>query len=281
MIITRTKKELNRYLELVRKANKTIGFVPTMGALHKGHLSLIKCSNNENNFTLVSIFVNPTQFNNSEDLKNYPRNEDVDLNLLLGQSCDIVFIPEVDEMYPESDTRVFDFNGIDKVMEGKYRDGHFNGVAQIVSKLFKIVHPNKAYFGIKDFQQVAIIKYLNKKYLGELNIEVVSCDIIREEDGLAMSSRNQLLNVSQRKSAALISQTLKKYVKNYAEYTVEELKKYITEEINQDTNLNVEYIEIVNDESLQSVSKISPGKTTICAAVYDGDIRLIDNLAIK
>ncbi len=281
MIIARTKNELNRYLELVRKAKKTIGFVPTMGALHKGHLSLIKCSNNENNFTLVSIFVNPTQFNNPEDLKKYPRNEDDDLNLLLNNSCDIVFIPEVDEMYPEEDTRIFDFNGIDKVMEGKYRDGHFNGVAQIVSKLFETVRPDKAYFGRKDFQQVAIIKYLNKKYLPNLGIEIVSCDIIREEDGLAMSSRNQLLNASQRKSAALISETLKKYIDNYKKYTVEELKNKITEEINRDENLKVEYIDIVNDENLQSVSEISPGNTTICAAVYDGDVRLIDNIAIK
>ncbi len=281
MIIARTKKELNLYLELVRKAGKTIGFVPTMGALHEGHLSLIKCSNKENNFTLVSIFVNPTQFNNSEDLKKYPRNEERDLGLLLKASCDIVFIPDVDEMYPEEDKRIFDFGGIDKVMEGKYREGHFNGVAQIVSKLFETVRPNKAYFGRKDFQQVAIINYLNDNYLSDLGIEIVSCDIIREADGLAMSSRNQLLNESQRKSAALISETLNKYVSKFSEYTVDELKNKITEEINQDENLEVEYIDIVDDNTLQTVSEILPGKTTVCAAVYDGKIRLIDNVAIK
>ena len=281
MIIARTKKELNRYLNLVRSADKTIGFVPTMGALHNGHLSLIKCSNNENNFTLVSIFVNPTQFNNPDDLKNYPRNEDVDLDLLLHASCDIVFIPGVDEMYGEKDTRVFDFNGIDKVMEGKYRDGHFNGVAQIVSKLFETVRPNKAYFGKKDFQQVAIVNYLNKHYLPHLAVEIVSCDIIREEDGLAMSSRNRLLKPLQRKSAALISETLKKYAVNFSGYTIEELKNKITEEIDADKNLETEYVDIVDDETLQTVSKIIPGRTTICVAVYAGKVRLIDNFSIK
>jgi len=280
MIIARTKKELNRYLKLVKSAKKTIGFVPTMGALHKGHMSLIKCSNAENNFTLVSIFVNPAQFNNSVDLKKYPRNETVDLDLLSDESCDIVFIPEVDEMYPEEDKRIFDFNGIDKVMEGKFRNGHFNGVAQIVSKLFEIVRPNKAYFGRKDFQQVAIINYLNKNYLPELGIDLISCNIIREDDGLAMSSRNQLLNVSERQSAALISQTLIKYGRKFSELSVEELRNKITEEINLDKNLEVEYIDIVDDENLQTVSEIIPGKTTICAAVYDGTVRLIDNIAI-
>ncbi len=280
MIIARTKKELNRYLKLVRKANKTIGFVPTMGALHKGHLSLIKCSDNENNFTLVSIFVNPTQFNNPDDLKKYPGNETEDLDLLLRESCDIVFIPDVDEMYPEDDKRIFDFDGIDKVMEGKFRKGHFNGVAQIVSKLFEIVRPNKAYFGRKDFQQVAIINYLNKTYLPDLGIDIISCDIIREGDGLAMSSRNRLLSVSERKSAGLISKILTKYGRKFSGYSVEELRNRIAEEINLDKNLEVEYIDIVDDESLQTVSEIIPGKTTICAAVYDGNVRLIDNIAI-
>lgn len=281
MIIARTKKELNRYLNLVRSADKTIGFVPTMGALHKGHLSLLECSNNENDFTLVSIFVNPTQFNNSDDLNKYPRNEDIDLDILLGKSCDIVFIPDVNEMYPEQDKRTFDFNGIDKVMEGKYREGHFNGVAQIVSKLFEIIRPDKAYFGRKDFQQVAIVKYLNHKYLSDFKIDIVSCDIIREDDGLAMSSRNQLLNDSERKSAALINKILKKYTKKYFNYSISEMKQKITDEINSDKNLKVEYVEIVDNESLQAVSEINPGKITVCVAVFDGKVRLIDNFEIK
>ncbi|NOZ34304.1 MAG: pantoate--beta-alanine ligase [Chlorobi bacterium] len=281
MIITRTKKEFDRYYKLIKESKKTVGFVPTMGALHEGHLSLIKRSNKENNFTVVSIFVNPAQFNNATDLINYPRNEEKDFDLLLKALCDIVFVPDVNEMYPERDNRVFEFNGLDRLMEGKYREGHFNGVAQIVSKLFKIIKPNRAYFGRKDFQQAAIIKSMNNNYLKDLHIEIVTCDIIREKDGLAMSSRNQLLNESERKSAVRISQTLNKYVKQYSKYSVQELIKKITDEINQDYNLKVEYIDIVDDEDLQNVNKIVPGKTTFCVAVYDGEIRLIDNLAVK
>jgi len=252
-----------------------------MGALHKGHLSLTECSNKENDFTLVSIFVNPTQFNNPDDLNKYPRNEDIDLDLLLHKSCDIVFIPGTDEMYPEKDERTFDFNGIDKVMEGKYREGHFNGVAQIVSKLFEIIRPDKAYFGRKDFQQVAIIKYLNSNYLSDLKIDIVSCDIIREDDGLAMSSRNQLLNDSERESAAVISKTLRKFVNEYTKYSVTEIKQKIIDEINSDKNLTVEYVDIVDNLSLQTVSEIKPRETMVCVAVFDGKIRLIDNFEIK
>ncbi len=281
MIITRTKKEFFRYYKLIKEHHKTVGFVPTMGALHEGHLSLIKCSNKENDFTVVSIFVNPTQFNNPDDLKNYPRDEEKDSDLLLAASCDIVFIPSVKEMYPEENNRVFDFYGLDKLMEGKFREGHFNGVAQIVSELFEIIKPNKAYFGRKDFQQVAIIKSLNKNYLKDLNIDIVSCDIIRESDGLAMSSRNQLLNASERKSAVRISQTLKKYLAKYSDYPVSELIQKITDEINEDSNLKVEYIDFVDDENLLPVTEIIPGKTTVCAAVYDGKIRLIDNFPVK
>ncbi len=281
MIITRTKKELYRYLKLIRGADKTIGFVPTMGALHEGHLSLIRCSNNENNFTVVSVFVNPSQFNNPEDLKKYPRNEERDLDILLSASCDIVFIPDIREIYPEKDERVFDFDGLDKVMEGKYREGHFNGVAQVVSKLFEIVKPDKAYFGRKDFQQVAIIKFLNKNYLSHLNIDIVTCDTIREADGLAMSSRNELLDSVQRKSASLISKTLKKYTKIYQNLSKKELSDKIVREINKDKNLKVEYVDIVDEETLRTVDKIKPGKTTVCVAVYCGKVRLIDNMPFK
>ncbi len=281
MIITRTKKELYRYLKLIRGADKTIGFVPTMGALHEGHLSLIRGSNNENNFTVVSVFVNPSQFNNPEDLKKYPRNEERDLDILLSASCDIVFIPDIREIYPEKDERVFDFDGLDKVMEGKYREGHFNGVAQVVSKLFEIVKPDKAYFGRKDFQQVAIIKFLNKNYLSHLNIDIVTCDTIREADGLAMSSRNELLDSVQRKSASLISKTLKKYTKIYQNLSKKELSDKIVREINKDKNLKVEYVDIVDEETLRTVDKIKPGKTTVCVAVYCGKVRLIDNMPFK
>ena len=281
MIIIRNIKELHKVLFREKKLKKTVGFVPTMGALHAGHLSLIEFASTENDIEVVSIFVNPTQFNSKEDLKKYPRDEERDLEKLKNINCDIVFIPEVEEMYPEDDNRIFDFQGLDKIMEGKYRNGHFNGVAQIVSTLFEIVNPNKAYFGKKDFQQVAIIKYLNENYLKDLNIEVVACDIIREEDGLAMSSRNMLLNKEQRSEASLISKTMFFYCSNYEKYSVAGLKSKIISEINSNIHLEVEYFDIVDSKSLKSVQDIIPGKTTACIAVYAGIIRLIDNFSFN
>lgn len=281
MIITRNIKELHKVLFGKKKLKNTVGFVPTMGALHAGHLSLIKFSSSENDITVVSIFVNPTQFNSKKDLKKYPRDEEIDLEKLKNINCDIVFIPEVEEMYPEDDNRIFDFQGLDNVMEGKYRNGHFNGVAQIVSTLFEIVNPDKAYFGKKDFQQVAIIKYLNENYLKDLNIEVVACDIIREEDGLAMSSRNMLLNKEQRSEASLISKTMFFYCNSYEKYSVAGLKSKIISEINSNTHLEVEYFDIVDNKTLQSVPDIIPEKTTACIAVYAGIIRLIDNFSFN
>ena len=281
MIITRNIKELHKVLLDKKKLKKIVGFVPTMGALHAGHLSLIKFASTENDITVVSIFVNPTQFNSKKDLKKYPRDEERDLEKLKSINCDIVFIPEVEEMYPEDDNRIFDFQGLDNVMEGKYRNGHFNGVAQIVSTLFEIVNPDKAYFGKKDFQQVAIIKYLNENYLKDLNIEVVACDIIREEDGLAMSSRNMLLNKEQRSEASSISKTMFFYCNSYEKYSVAGLKSKIISEINSNIHLEVEYFDIVDNKTLQSVPDIIPKKTTACIAVYAGIIRLIDNFSFN
>ncbi|MCD4792018.1 MAG: pantoate--beta-alanine ligase [Bacteroidales bacterium] len=281
MIITRNIKELHKVFLDKKKLKKIVGFVPTMGALHAGHLSLIKFASTENDITVVSIFVNPTQFNSKKDLKKYPRDEERDMEKLKSINCDIVFIPEVEEMYPEDDNRIFDFQGLDNVMEGKYRNGHFNGVAQIVSTLFEIVNPNKAYFGKKDFQQVAIIKYLNENYLKDLNIEVVACDIIREEDGLAMSSRNMLLNKEQRSEASSISKTMFFYCNSYEKYSVAGLKSKIISEINSNTHLEVEYFDIVDNKTLQSVPDIIPKKTTACIAVYAGIIRLIDNFSFN
>lgn len=279
MIITRNIKEINKVVFNKKTQKKRIGFVPTMGALHDGHLSLIKCSSQENDITVVSIFVNPTQFNNKEDYRNYPRNDEKDLKKLKINSCDIVFIPEVDEMYPDEKSKVFDFQGLDKVMEGKYREGHFNGVAQIVSKLFEIVKPDKAYFGKKDFQQAAIINYLNENYLKSLNIEIVTCDIIREEDGLAMSSRNMLLNKDQRTAASLISKTMISFCNRYNKYSIKELISKVISEINLNPYLEVEYFHIVDNKTLKKASEIFPGKTTACIAVYSGEIRLIDNFS--
>lgn len=279
MIIVRKITELNTQINFQKKANKQVGFVPTMGALHQGHLSLIKCSKQKDDITVASIFVNPTQFNNKEDLKKYPRVEEKDLKMLKNTNCDIVFIPTVEEMYPEEDNREFEFGGIEKVMEGEFRDGHFNGVAQIVSKLFTFVKPNNAYFGKKDFQQVAIIRYLNENYLTDLKINIVACDILREEDGLAMSSRNQLLTEGHREASPLIQKTLQKYKTEYKKYSVKELMKKIEEDINQNTFLKVEYIDIVNDKTLQTVKEITEGETTACIAVFAGNVRLIDNIS--
>ena len=277
MLIARTINELTNILSQNKK--KQIGFVPTMGALHLGHLSLVKCSKKNDNLTIASIFINPTQFNNKEDLKKYPKTEKKDLNLLEKANCDIVFIPSVKEMYPEADKRQFNFGGIENVMEGKFREGHFNGVAQIVSKLFQIVKPNNAYFGIKDFQQVAIIKYLNKNYLSELKINIIACDILREEDGLAMSSRNQLLTPKHRNAAPLIQKTLKKYKKEHSKYSVKDLISKITNKINENQYLNVEYVDIVDNLTLKTVTEIKSGETTACIAVFAGNVRLIDNIA--
>jgi pantoate--beta-alanine ligase len=279
MVVIKTKKEMSVLLNDIRMNKKSTGFVPTMGALHQGHISLTECSKLQNDITIVSIFVNPTQFNNQEDLQNYPRSLTADIEMLQRSNCDIVFTPEIDEMYPENDRRIFDFKGLDKVMEGKYRKGHFNGVAQIVSVLFEIIQPTNAYFGKKDFQQVAIIKFLNKNYLNDLNINIISCDIIRESDGLAMSSRNQLLTVEYRIAAKLISETLFKYQKNYNNFTVSRLKKNIEDEINANPLLEVEYIDIVDNDTLQSVDYIETGRTTACIAVFAGKIRLIDNIS--
>jgi len=276
MEVVKTKLELELALSSFRMKT-CVGLVPTMGALHRGHLSLVETAALENNKIVVSIFVNPTQFNNDDDLKRYPRNLDADVKLLNETRCDFVFAPNVEEIYPEPDKRIFDFGHLDKVMEGKFRPGHFNGVAQVVSKLFDIVNPGKAYFGQKDFQQLAIIKALAKNsYPG---IQVVPCPIIRETDGLAMSSRNMLLSVDQRNEAPLISQTLFKAKNLMYHKSVEELADWVKITINKSDILAVEYFEIVNGESLLPVkSWDDPGIKVGCIAVYCGKIRLIDNI---
>jgi pantoate--beta-alanine ligase len=278
MLVFKKAADLQDYLEVKKKAGKTLGFVPTMGALHTGHISLVKQAKKENTICCVSIFVNPTQFNNADDLKKYPRKEEEDSALLKAAGCDVIFIPEVKEMYPIEDSRIFDLGGLDLEMEGKFRKGHFNGVAQIVSKLFEIVKPHKAYFGRKDFQQLAILRYLNLHYLTHLNILIVACDTVREADGLAMSSRNLLLSHSERKSAGLISKNLIYIKEHYRDRSVAELKNMFFEAVDQDPNLKTEYIEIVNDVTLKPVEHIIAGKTTACAAVYCGNVRLIDNI---
>ena len=277
MQIIYTLSQLKSALDKDRESGKTIGFVPTMGALHHGHLSLVSSSKTENDITVVSIFVNPTQFNDKEDLKNYPRTLEADMEKLNPSAVDIVFAPGDSEMYPEVDLRVFDFGNLDKVMEGKHRPGHFNGVAQIVSKLLMEVKPTRAYFGDKDFQQLTIIKQMVKNL--NLGVKIIPCPIIREPDGLAMSSRNVRLTPSQRKSSALISQTLFESKKLMTSMPIDKLIPWVIETINKNSELSVEYFEIVDDVFLMPVQSWKEQNNKVgCIAVKVGTIRLIDNI---
>lgn len=271
------RKDLSAELDQIEKSGHSIGFVPTMGALHKGHLSLIECSDTENDITVVSIFVNPTQFNNQTDYIKYPRIVEEDIEKLKKVKCDFLFIPSEEEMYPEEDKRDFEFGNLDKVMEGAHRPGHFRGVALIVSKLFEIVNPKRAYFGEKDFQQIAIIRNLTKQL--NLNIEIISCPIIRENDGLAMSSRNLLLSKDQRTNVPHISKTLLKAKDMKLSMTVSETKDWVIRTINENLFLDVEYFEIVNESSLEPILDWNQKVGIVgCIAVQVGSIRLIDNI---
>ena len=275
MIVVETIKGLKQELE--KYNSKNIGFVPTMGALHDGHISLVKRSVEENDVTVVSVFVNPTQFNDKADLERYPRTEEADKKLLEAAGCDIVFMPQVEEMYPEEDTRVFNFGCIETVMEGKYRPGHFNGVAQIVSKLFDAVEPTRSYFGEKDFQQVAIIRDMVRQL--ELPVEIIACPIIREESGLARSSRNELLSAEERKKAALISEVLSKSINFAKDMSVDEVKNWVIDQFKTDEVFRMDYYDIVDGNTLQSVSSWEDSDYIVgCIAIYCGKIRLIDNI---
>lgn len=276
MEIFNTKKSLRNFLDS-KSENVKVGFVPTMGALHEGHLSLVRCCRNQNEVVVVSVFVNPTQFNDKEDLANYPRTLDKDLELLRQEHVDVVFCPSVEEMYPEPDTRTFDLGGLDTTMEGAFRPGHFNGVVQIVTKLFEVVLPHRAYFGEKDFQQLTIIRYI----VNQLNIpvQIVPCPIVREPDGLAMSSRNMLLGANERQAAPLISQVLFKAKDLKNSLSVSELKKWVVDQIDANPYLQTEYFEIVDDVKLQPVNNWEdPVAKVGCIAVRAGKIRLIDNI---
>lgn len=269
-----------RLADLRRQGNK-IGFVATMGALHKGHASLVEISNRENDITAVSVFVNPTQFNNKEDLEKYPRDLEADVRLLEEYEADILFAPSVAEMYPEEDTRQFELGPVAEVMEGKFRPGHFNGVCQVVSKLFKIMEPDHAYFGQKDYQQIAVLRAMARKYMPEMSDRIISCPIKRADDGLALSSRNQHLSAEQRTSALLISKTLfaaKEMSDKGA--TQKELNDFIAKQIASDANLCLEYVEIADKDTLQPIPGDKPVNAVICITVYDGKTRLIDNILL-
>ncbi len=270
-------KDLQLSLASDRKNGLSVGFVPTMGALHKGHLSLVKRASAENDRVIVSIFVNPNQFNDPTDLKNYPRTLENDLSLLYSLRCDYVFSPEVNEIYPEPDIRKFDFGALETVMEGSFRPGHFNGVAQVVSKLFDIINPDRAYFGLKDFQQYTILK--NMVGMLRMPVSLVACDIVREEDGLAMSSRNALLSKEHRAVAPQIHSILMEARTKATYLSPNEVKQFVVGKINAIPLLKVEYFEIVKEYTLQSViSWKQPGIKVGCIAVIAGSVRLIDNL---
>ncbi len=277
MIVYRTKTDLTGHLISLQNEGKTIGLVPTMGALHQGHMSLVERARAENDFVVVTIFVNPTQFNDPSDLDHYPRTLDQDLELLRQLEADLVFVPSVKEMYPEEDTRTFDLGGLDKVMEGKHRQGHFNGVAQIVSKLFLLIRPHQAYFGQKDFQQLVIIRKLVE--LLEINLTIVSCPIIRENDGLAMSSRNTRLSKEERKLAPFIYETLVQASEKKEALSPSQMKEWVNLQFKKQSALNLEYFEIVEDKGLTSIDAWGEEVNKVaCLAVLLGEVRLIDNL---
>lgn len=280
MEIIKTVAELKDRLDECRKSDKSVGFIPTMGALHKGHGDLVIYSVKENDITVVSIFVNPTQFNNSDDLKLYPRTPERDYDLLDGLGVDIVFTPSVSEIYPVPDNRVFDFGGLDKVMEGEYRAGHFNGVAQVVSKLFNIILPDKAYFGEKDFQQLSIVKQLVKQL--NMTVEIIGIPIVREQSGLAMSSRNQRLTEEEKITASAIYRVLKESVSMITDYSPKITSSQVIEALNSIPGLRVEYFSIVDSDSLATISTWDSAKSIVgCIAVYCGEVRLIDNIRYK
>lgn len=280
MKLISTIKDLKSLLDECRAEGKTVGLVPTMGALHQGHASLVERAVKENDVVVVSVFVNPTQFNDKNDLKNYPRTLEADCALLEKIGADIAFAPSVEEMYPTEDTRQFSFAPIDTVMEGACRPGHFNGVAQIVSKLFYAVEPDKAYFGEKDFQQLAIIREMVR--LLDLKLEIVGCPIVREADGLAMSSRNTLLTADERQRALTISRTLFASLDYAAGNSLAATKAFVEEKINSTPGLELEYYQIVDGNTLQEINEWSDSDYIVgCIALFCGKIRLIDNIKYK
>ena len=282
MKVFNTKKGLEDALAAVRAQGQKIGLVPTMGALHAGHASLVKRSVAENAVTVVSVFVNPTQFNDKNDLQNYPRTLEADCKLLESLGATYVFAPSVEEVYPEPDTRRFSYPPIDTVMEGPRRPGHFNGVCQIVSKLFYMVQPDRAYFGEKDFQQIAVIRAMVKDL--KLPLEICPCPIVREESGLALSSRNALLTDDEKRTAVCISQALKSSVDFAKNHTVAETHDLVVGALNATKGLEVEYFEIVNGATLQTVNTWDDADDIVgCITVYCGQrpVRLIDNIRYK
>lgn len=277
MIVYRTKKDLIRHLDSLRDTGKSIGLVPTMGALHQGHASLVKKASDQNDAVVVSIFVNPTQFNDPSDLEAYPRTLDQDLELLQGLNAELAFVPSVQEMYPDQEQRSFDLGNLDQSMEGALRPGHFQGVAQIVSRLFETVRPHRAYFGQKDFQQLVVVRRL-VQILG-MDLEIVACPIIREEDGLAMSSRNIRLTREERRRAPHIHIILQLAREKRASMNPDEVKTWVRSQLEEQPGMKLDYFEIVEDKELRPVSDWHEQVNKVgCVAVQLGKVRLLDNL---
>lgn len=272
--------DVQKEIALLRSQGKTIGLVPTMGALHEGHLSLVKRCVEENDVCIVDAFVNPTQFNNKTDYDKYPRTIEADAKLLEGAGTTIAWFPTEQDIYPEPDTRVFELGPLAEVMEGPARPGHFNGVAQVLTRLFDIVKPDRAYFGEKDFQQLAIVRELVKHY--NIPVQIVGCPIVREADGLALSSRNMRLTAEQRQHALRISKSLFESVKKMDAMNVEQVRQWVIGEINSEPGLEVEYFEISNSLTLQPVKEWNDADNVVgCITVYCGEVRLIDNIQYK
>lgn len=279
MKVFHTISETSDWIKLHKEQGKKIGFVPTMGALHKGHITLVEKAKDENDIVVCSIFVNPIQFNNPDDLVKYPRTLETDLEMLGESGCDLVFTPSEKEMYPEPDRTIYDFGELDKVMEGRFRPGHFNGVAIVVRRLLEIASADNAYFGEKDFQQLTIIKKMVHDLV--LPVKIVPCPIVREPDGLAMSSRNQRLLPEERAVAPLIFNSLQKAADSFSFFTPEGLKQMITEDFEQNPMFRVEYVEIVDMDTLKPMNDWNDSKQVIiCVAVFLGQVRLIDNMVL-
>lgn len=277
MIIIRTVRELQAAMQQHRGQGQSIGLVPTMGALHQGHLSLMNRAREENEIVVASVFVNPTQFNNPDDLRTYPRTEKADCQAMESVGVDYAFIPTVEEIYPEPDKRVFDLGPVAEVMEGAMRPGHFNGVAQIVSKLFAWTLPTRAYFGEKDYQQIAVIRKMAE--LEGFDFDIVACPILRHEDGLAMSSRNVRLSPEQRGIAPMIRKVLLDSLELKETMTVSEVKQFVVEKIDSVNGLTTEYYEIVDSKTMQPIAAWTDAETAVgCVTVYCGEVRLIDNI---
>lgn len=279
MLIFTEIKSLQQKIKSLKNGT-TIGFVPTMGALHEGHLSLVEKAKKENDIVVVSIFVNPTQFDNADDLKNYPKTIEKDLSLLKSFNCDIVFTPTPEEIYADNiQSQSFDFDGLEFQMEGKFRAGHFNGVGTIVERLFTVVKPHKAYFGEKDFQQIQIIRKMVEKR--NFPVQIISCPIHREKDGLAMSSRNTRLTTAQRAAAPFIYETLRKAKSQFGTKNASEVIKWVENEFKNHPLFNLEYVEIADEVTLLPVETKNPTKKyRAFIAVFAGKVRLIDNISL-